>query len=32
VASEPAYDYSASTRAYLERHGKLVAFYSVAGQ
>jgi len=28
VASESAFDYFASTRAYLERHGKPVAFYS----
>lgn len=28
VASESALDYFASTRAYLERHGKPVAFYS----
>jgi len=28
VASESAFDYFASTRAYIERHGKPVAFYS----
>ena len=28
AASESAFDYFASTRAYLERHGKPVAFYS----
>jgi len=28
VASESAFDYFASTRAYLEQHGKPVAFYS----
>jgi hypothetical protein len=28
VASESAFDYFASTRSYLERHGKPVAFYS----
>jgi len=28
VVSESAFDYFASTRAYLERHGKPVAFYS----
>jgi hypothetical protein len=28
VASESAFDYFAATRAYLERHGKPVAFYS----
>jgi transposase len=28
VAAESAFDYFASTRAYLERHGKPVAFYS----
>jgi len=28
VASESTFDYFASTRAYLERHGKPVAFYS----
>ena len=28
VASESAFDYFTSTRAYLERHGKPVAFYS----
>jgi len=28
VASESAFDYFASTRAYLDRHGKPVAFYS----
>jgi transposase len=28
VASESAFDYFASTRTYLERHGKPVAFYS----
>jgi mRNA-degrading endonuclease HigB of HigAB toxin-antitoxin module len=28
VASESAFDYFASTRAYLERYGKPVAFYS----
>ena len=28
VASEAALDYLASTRSYLERHGKPVAFYS----
>ena len=28
VASESAFDYFRSTRAYLEEHGKPVAFYS----
>ena len=31
VASESAFDYFASTRAYLERYGKPVAFYSDKG-